>query len=782
MASNDAWVRLVMTGHMTTELYAKIDLLFEQALQEKSPVKELVRHTSDSTEKLGDAWNVTVFPINENETLVALGCFIDIAPCGLSTKCLESSSKQEQLLLEHLPIAYCMTEVLFDENENPVDYVFLQANPSFEHMTGLKNVIGKHVKELIPGVENDPSDWIGRCGRVVKENFVDRFSQFSQPLGRWYNGLAYHSQGNCIVWLFVDHSEHFAMEQAVRESEERHRTLFENMKQGVVYHDATGVTTDANESALQILGLTKEQLVGKAPMDPQWRLLREDGSMLPINEYPVVIALQGKPVTSKKYGLFDSMRNRIRWIQLDAMPRFRDGESTPYQAFTIFTDITESRQVEDNLIRAKEMAEEADQLKSGECVVSVVYASLNAKHCYRIIYSFVFVWTAFLATMSHEIRTPLNGIMGHVDLILSNELAEEDKEENMEGLQIAMDSGRLLIQIIEDILDLSKIEAGQLDIVHRPFLIKEMVQNTVNLANAYRIQRKKVNIEIIEDLDESVPPGIYGDQFRIQQVLNNLLSNAIKFTDEGRVELSIRRGNVAETLEFSVQDTGKGIPEDRLGMIFEPFRQVEIGDTRKHGGTGLGLTICKKLVSMMGGDLCIHSSTEGLDRGSRFFFSLPFEPCEKLTISQNMQTPHHLIHIPRLSRKSGKILLAEDDRVSRKIAVSMLKKAGFEVLEAGDGVEAVSMYVQNRRTIDLVLMDVMMPNMDGLEATKRIREIESRLPECDSVPIVALSAGAMKGDREKGLEVGMTDYLYKPISIQQLKEALERCLGIKRQS
>lgn len=207
-------------------------------------------------------------------------------------------------------------------------------------------------------------------------------------------------------------------------------------------------------------------------------------------------------------------------------------------------------------------------------------------------------------------------------------------------------------------------------------------------------------------------------------------------------------------------------------MIFEPFRQVDFSDTRTHGGTGLGLTICKKLVEIMGGTMWVESSTKRESHGSRFFFTLPYMPTESPVVRREC-----LAKTPLRCQRSGKILLAEDDPVSRKLATRMLQKAGFNVLPAHDGSEAVSLFEQHRTSIDLILMDVMMPKMDGLEATEKIREIERRSQCSEAVPIVALSAGAMKGDRERGLEIGMSDYLFKPMNRSELLKTLGRFLG-----
>lgn len=252
-------------------------------------------------------------------------------------------------------------------------------------------------------------------------------------------------------------------------------------------------------------------------------------------------------------------------------------------------------------------------------------------------------------------------------------------------------------------------------------------------------------------------------------------------------------------LEFCVQDSGKGIPEDRLEMIFEPFRQAESGDTRQYGGTGLGLTVSEKLAHLLGGTLQVESKMGADCHGSSFTFSLPFQPIQQQLSSPSLPAPsatqpeimspsidpmmYGIEQSPssiRHSSSSEVVLLVEDDKVSRRIATRMLQKAGFTVMEAHDGVQAVSSYEQHHEKIDLILMDLMMPNMDGLEATERIRarEGQSDFPNQYRVPIVALTAGAMKGDREVALAKGMDSYLTKPISYKILVETVQKCIAM----
>jgi signal transduction histidine kinase/CheY-like chemotaxis protein len=438
-------------------------------------------------------------------------------------------------------------------------------------------------------------------------------------------------------------------------------------------------------------------------------------------------------------GVYHPTDGTHHWINIDAVPLFKPNETTPFQVYTTFTDITDQKNFERAMLRAKEKAEEADKLKS-----------------------------AFLANMSHEIRTPLNGIMGHIDLALSNDLSEESRAENKEGLEVSRESGHLLVSIINDILDLSKIEAGQMDIAVQGFSVRRMIDQTMKVGNMLVNQRKK-SIKLTQEVDPSISGCIRGDNFRLQQIVNNLVSNAVKFTETGGVDLRVRLQPDGRMLEFSVQDTGRGISEDQLEVVFEPFRQADFSDTRKFGGTGLGLTISRKLIELMGGHLWVESK---VGVGSTFFFTLPYEiaPDEIADTFEPDET------VAALSIASGKILIAEDDPVSRKVAAKMVEKAGYDVVLANNGAIAVSKF-ESDSSIDLILMDVNMEVMGGLEATTRIRDLEAKNQSERRIPIIALSAAAMNGDRERGASAGMTDYLTKPVNRKELIKTLEKYLG-----
>lgn len=538
-------------------------------------------------------------------------------------------------------------------------------------------------------------------------------------------------------------SERSQIEEALRQSEERHRTLFETTTQGVVYQDADGGIISLNPSAERILGLTIDQMMGRTSVDPRWKSVKEDGSDYPGDCHPAMMALKsGKPVTNAIMGVYHPAEDKQLWISIDAIPLFKPNETKPFQVYTTFTDITQQKNVERAILRAKEKAVEADKLKS-----------------------------AFLANMSHEIRTPLNGIMGHIDIALSNKLSEEYRLENIEGLEVARESGYLLVSIINDILDLSKIEAGQMLIGSQPFSLRNMIDQTVRIGHILIKSRKKESISLSQRVNDRISKCVLGDNFRIQQIINNLVSNAVKFTEAGSVRLEVDLTKDETMLQFSVNDSGRGISEDQLEVIFEAFRQVDFSDTRKFSGTGLGLTISKRLVEMMGGTLWVDSK---IGEGSTFSFTIPYKQAPDGSIEDSGPLTDKALHATKIT--SGKILIAEDDPVSRKVATKMVENAGYDVVLAENGRIAVSKFEADR-SIDLILMDVNMEIMGGLEATSLIRDLEARHQHERRIPIIGLSAAAMNGDRERGAASGMTDYLTKPVNRKDLIAAIEQYLG-----
>ncbi len=431
-------------------------------------------------------------------------------------------------------------------------------------------------------------------------------------------------------------------------------------------------------------------------------------------------------------------RGSRRWLDMHAVP-LRDTAGQVSALLGVARDVTAFKQNQDALILAKQAAEQASEAKS-----------------------------RFLATMSHEIRTPMNGILGMAQLLLMSGLSDAER---LEFAQTIIHSGQNLMTLLNDILDLSKVEAGKLELASSEFDPEQLVAETLAWF-AEPIQGKGLNLEV--KWHGLAGKRYRGDPARLRQMLANLLSNAIKFTAQGAVQVDVAevevRGKQA-LLEFAVTDSGIGIAADKLGQLFEPFSQLDSSTTREFGGTGLGLSIVRNLARLMGGDVGV-ASEEG--RGARFWFRILVDRVETEGKSHGVGSDtENLANRPDTSL-SGRILVVEDNATNRKFIEAVLGKMGLEVVSVLNGEAAVAT-IQQGETPDLVLMDLQMPVMDGYEATKKIRQWESQTGR-PRLPIIALTADAFEEDRLHCLEVGMDDFLTKPLNIHALTQLLGKWL------
>ncbi len=370
----------------------------------------------------------------------------------------------------------------------------------------------------------------------------------------------------------------------------------------------------------------------------------------------------------------------------------------------------------------------------------------------------------FLANMSHEIRTPLNAVLGMMSLLLETPLSAIQRD----YVATARGSGAALLTVINDILDVSKIEAGKLEIEVNPFVLREGLEAAMGIL-ASRAQEK--GLAFLSRVAEDVPIAIESDAARLRQILVNLLDNAVKFTPRGEVRLEVRMGPERDGLveiHFAVRDTGIGIPADRLERLFKPFSQADSSMSRLYGGTGLGLVISQRLAERLGGRMWVESE---VGRGSAFHFTLRVRPGTEVPV----RIPTGVFDLADLKpaeRPPLRILLAEDNSINQRVGLLLLERIGYGADVAGNGVEALE--ALRRQPYDLILMDVQMPVLDGLEATRRIR---AEFPPERQPRIVALTANVLPEQREACLAAGMDDFVQKPVGLAELREALSRCAG-----
>ncbi|PLA74273.1 hypothetical protein CYQ88_07070 [Hydrogenovibrio sp. SC-1] len=494
--------------------------------------------------------------------------------------------------------------------------------------------------------------------------------------------------------------------------------------------DPEGNITYVNDLFLKISGYSQQELLGQ-----NHRLVKSDQHSRAFFANLWQTVKQGQvwhgEVKNKRKG------GGYYWVNATIVPMY-DATGKISQFISIRTDITGQKNLEASLKKAKIAADAASQAKSD-----------------------------FIATMSHEIRTPMNGIMGMTELLLDTDLST-DQREHLEAVRYSADA---LMTILNDILDFSKMEAGRFELQPHPFNLQQLCQGILTTLTA---QAQRKGLQLTLSLDQRLNIHLIGDDARLRQILLNLLGNAVKFTEQGHCELKITltsstaSDQTKQTMLFEVMDTGPGIQASDQQNLFTEFSQADSSSTRTHGGTGLGLAICRRLLNLMQSDVALDSES---GQGSRFYFTLtlPINRESNETIDTHIKSTDNETALSRPQQ----ILLVEDNEVNRKIAMAVLKKNGYEVQHAHNGQEALDTLKQ--QSFDAVLMDMQMPVMDGLEATRLWREFENRY-QLTPTPIIAMTANAMLEDKQRCFEAGMNGFISKPFKADTLRKTLSETM------
>jgi PAS domain S-box-containing protein len=609
---------------------------------------------------------------------------------------LEVKSNDYLQLFNEMVSGFAVHEMIYDENGNPCDYRYLAVNPAFEKLTGLKSIeiVGKSIKEVIPTIEEY---WINTFGEVAKTGTPVSYENYAEELGKYYETVAYSPGKDKFAVVFND------ITQRVKSRDELDK-IFNLSLDLICIASFDGYFIKTNPAFHTILGFSMEELKSQK----LWEFILESDRGITRKVFMDELArdnainnFQNRLVTSD---------GKIVWISWAAQPLTKDKT-----IFAIGRNITDQKKAEGELISAKEKAIESDRLKS-----------------------------AFLANMSHEVRTPMNAIIGFSSLLDINHLEADKRRKYTQIIRSRCDD---LLRIIDDILDISRIEAGQVVINPEDFVVNNLMQEILEIhkQRIINLEKTQLGIELQPLISQII---LHNDRQRLLQIMNNLIDNAIKFTLEGKVTFGCRE-YVQDKVLFFVTDTGIGIPKEKHQVIFQRFRQAEENLTRKFGGNGLGLAISKPLIQLMGGNIWLESES---GKGSTFYFTV-----DKYLGQQELT---ELIKL-----KDKRILVVEDDRHSVDYFRILLEQLGAVISHARSGNESLTLLEAGAK-YDLILMDIQLTDISGIEVTRAIRKFDMQ------TPIIAETAYARAEDRQNCLDAGCNDFIAKPVDDEDLIKLL----------
>ena len=665
--------------------------------------------------------------------------FSDVTEKYAMEKAIRDSEVNYRTLFNEMLDGFAQHEIICDGANKPVDYRFLAINPAFEKMTGLRaeNIIGRTVLDVMPETERH---WIETYGRVALSGELIFFENYASELKKHFEVTAFQPAPGQFACIFSDITERKQSEQALTESEARFRDTFEkNSSVMLIIEPATGEIVDANRSAAAYYGYSRTQLL---------RMSINEINTLPLEQ----VAQERQRAKRGEHSIFffphRLASGEIRDVEAHLTPIESGGRSL---LFSIVYDITSRKQAEQEIKQYRDHLEELVTNRTAELALAKEFAEAANR-----------AKSTFVANMSHEIRTPLNGIIGMVN-ILRRGGATPIQTERLDKIDT---SANHLLGTINDILDLSKIDAGKIVLEESPVSIDRLIGNVKSILSE-RAMGKDIPL-LVET--RPLPTNLHGDPIRLQQALLNYATNAIKFTEKGSVMLRIAPQEETPehvVVRFEVQDTGVGIAPEILPRLFSAFEQADNSITRKYGGTGLGLAITRRLATLMGGEVGVES-TPGV--GSTFWFTACLKKKGNL---RGFTSPIATADAERLIRErhhGRRVLVVDDEPVNLEVAKFLMEESGLVVDTAEDGIQAVRK--SQEAPYAVILMDMQMPHLDGLDATRQIRTLSGYA----ETPILAMTANAFAEDKARCFEVGMNDFLAKPFDPEVLFSILLRWL------
>lgn len=778
----------------------------------------------------------------KNKTYQGFSSFVDFTKAGIADESLHETERMLMNLYINMDEGVGLHKMVFDEQGNAVNYRIIGINPRFEKILGMsESDVHDRLATEVYGVGEAP--FIKEYLEVVKTGNPCSLEVFFPPMKKYFSISVSTWGRDSFATIFTDITDRKNAEEIIRESENKYRTIFENIQDVFYKVDAQGRITDISPSIKRYSGFTREELIGMMAEDiymvPGDRnlLMQELNSKGEVSDYDIQLkSKEGKGVwasmnvhllydpSGNPTGLEGSLRDVTRRKiaeerMLESETKFRSlTENSPY-AIMIYQDdvwvysnpafweisgytqeelynrkyweivVPESRDFVKQIGTKRQkgyqikVSYEIQLLtKDGSTkwvfltgnsiiyagrpagIVSVVDISdrkkmeLDLKTAMEKAQESDRLKSSFLANMSHEIRTPMNAILGFSELIGQPDTSGQDQERYA---GIIKNSGKRLLHIINDIIDLSKLEAGQIEISRSPCNIYNLVNSTVESFRNMDLLKQKTELSLFADLNEITPEVVMNtDPLRLQQVLDNLVTNAIKYSRRGTITVGARpkKKNSEDVMEFYVKDTGKGIPAGKIPIIFERFRQVE--ENEYHEGAGLGLSICKAFVEMLGGNIHVESE---VDKGSLFTFSIPFIPV--LSGKENTDSG---VQKSSINLRGTTILIAEDEDDSYIYLQRLLKGTKAVLLRAENGDILMDMIAANMP--DLILLDINMPGKTGYECLREIREKKY------SLKVIAQTAYVMADERKHCLEAGCDGYLAKPFNKKELFECISEAL------